>query len=147
ELYHSHTVFESRPGGSVTVIDLTHDYIDFSLRQAGIAPGDLARLGVVLDSFHGSAGPELMMALQKAGARVGPLRIIPDGAFPTGSPNPTSQGKMAAAVQRAAETDCQAVIGIDGDGDRIVFGDRRGILTAGFAFVPILRQCLAACPP
>src|SRR5690606_17213755 len=40
------------------------------------------------------------------------------------------------------EADCQAVIGVDGDGDRIVFGDRRGILTAGFAFVPILRACL-----
>jgi phosphomannomutase len=37
---------------------------------------------------------------------------------------------------------CHTVIGIDGDGDRIVFGDARGILTAGFVFIPILRACL-----
>jgi phosphomannomutase len=51
---------------------------------------------------------------------------------------------MKQAVELAAQRNCDAVIGIDGDGDRIVFGDRRGILTAGFAFVPILRTCLAA---
>jgi phosphomannomutase len=39
------------------------------------------------------------------------------------------------------------VIGVDGDGDRIVFGDRRGILTAGFAFVPILQTCLRGTTP
>jgi phosphomannomutase len=36
------------------------------------------------------------------------------------------------------------VIGVDGDGDRLVFGDRRGLLSAGFAFIPILEQGLAA---
>lgn len=39
------------------------------------------------------------------------------------------------------------MIGVDGDGDRIVFGDRRGILTAGFAFVPILQTCLRGTTP
>jgi phosphomannomutase len=104
----------------------------------------LKGLGVVMDAFHGSAGPEIYRALAQAGARVEALRLIPDGNFPTGSPNPTSQGKMKGAIALAAEKKCQAVIGIDGDGDRIVFGSSRGILTAGFAFVPILRACLAA---
>jgi phosphomannomutase len=107
-------------------------------------------VGVVLDAFNGSAGPEIIMALTKAGARVEPLRFVPDGNFPTGSPNPTSQGKMNNAVELARtrhrnEPDTAwTVIGIDGDGDRIVFGDHRGILTAGFAFVPILQTCLKA---
>jgi phosphomannomutase len=48
---------------------------------------------------------------------------------------------MNAAVAMAAEKRCQVVVGIDGDGDRIVFGSPRGILTAGFAFVPILKAC------
>ena len=34
------------------------------------------------------------------------------------------------------------MLGIDGDGDRIVFGDRRGVLSAGFVTVPILRALL-----
>jgi phosphomannomutase len=144
EIYHSRQTLEQRPGGRLTLLDLTHDYIDFSMKLAGIAPGALAGLGVVVDAFHGSCGPELVMALQKAGARVEPMRLIPHGQFPTGSPNPTSQGKMTAAQELAERADCQAVIGVDGDGDRIVFGDRSGVLTAGFAFVPILRTCLAA---
>ena len=144
EIYHSPQQFPAVAGGSLQLLDLTQDYIDFSLRQAGIKPGELAGLSVVLDAFHGSAGPELYLALNRAGVRVEPLRLIPNGDFPTGSPNPTSLGKMNAAVALAAEKNCDAVLGVDGDGDRIVFGDRRGILTAGFAFVPILRTCLAA---
>ena len=144
EIYHSPQQFPPVAGGSLRLLDLTREYVDFSLQQAGIKPGELKGLSVVLDAYHGSAGPELFMALEKAGVRVEPMRLIPNGDFPTGSPNPTSQGKMNAAVALAAEKNCDAVFGIDGDGDRIVFGDRRGILTAGFAFVPILQTCLTA---
>lgn len=143
ELYHTTAPIPDAPGGSLELVDLGREYIDFSMEQAGVLPGSLAGLRVVLDAFNGSAGPEIAMALARAGAHVEPMRLIPDGHFPTGSPNPTSQGKMNAAVALAGARDCHAVIGVDGDGDRIVFGDRRGILTAGFAFVPILQTCLA----
>jgi len=142
EIYHSAEQFPARGGGSLELLDLTRQYIDFSLAAAGVRDGDLSGLAVVLDAFNGSAGPEMFMALRRAGVRVEAIRLIPDGNFPTGSPNPTSQGKMNAAVTLAAERNCDAVIGIDGDGDRIVFGDRKGILTAGFAFIPILEACL-----
>ena len=144
QIYHSPEKAPPRAGGSLTLLDLTSEYIGFSMEQAGVKPASLKGLGVALDTFHGSAGPEIFRALVEAGARVEPLRLIPDGHFPTGSPNPTSQGKMKSAIALAAEKDCQAVIGIDGDGDRIVFGSPRGILTAGFAFVPILGACLEA---
>jgi phosphomannomutase len=142
DIYHSDATFGRMPGGTLRMVNLTREYIEFSMQQAGIAPGDLAGMSVVLDGLHGSAGPELLTALQWAGARVEPLRIVPDGNFPTGSPNPTSLGKMDNAVAFAAETDCIATIGLDGDGDRVVFGDRRGMLSAGFAAVPILRTCV-----
>ncbi|MGE5609623.1 MAG: hypothetical protein ACM359_10245, partial [Bacillota bacterium] len=77
------------------------------------------------------------------GFHVEPLCLIPNGDFPTGSPNPTSQGKMNNAVALAAQKHSDVVIGIDGDGDRIVFGSPRGILTAGFAFIPILQSELS----
>jgi phosphomannomutase len=143
EIYHSAQAAPAAEGASLELPDLAGEYIEFSLAQAGVKPGDLTGLSVVLDTFHGSAGPELYRALTLAGVRVEPRRMIPDGHFPSGSPNPTSQRKMNAAVALAGETNCHAVLGIDGDGDRIVFGDRRGILTAGFAFVPILRACLS----
>ena len=63
-------------------------------------------------------------------------------ALPNRFSQPHQPGKDERRVQLAAQKNCDAVFGIDGDGDRIVFGDRRGILTAGFAFVPILQTCL-----
>ena len=49
---------------------------------------------------------------------------------------------MDRAIQVAADENADVVLGIDGDGDRVVFGDRRGILSAGFVTVPILRTLL-----
>lgn len=144
ELYHSSETYPRAAGGSLTLLDLDREYIEYSMHLAGVKVGDLSGVAVVLDAFNGSCGPEMFRGLQTAGAAVTALRLVPDGNFPSGSPNPTSQGKMSDAVARAKETNAHAVIGIDGDGDRIVFGDDRGILTAGFAFIPILRQCLAA---
>jgi len=141
EIYHSAERFPDIAGGSLAVLDLAREYISFSLEAAGVKAGDLQGLTVVLDTFHGSAGPEIHQALTRAGVCVLPHRLAPNGEFPTGSPNPTSQGKMNAAVALAKQHQAHAVLGIDGDGDRIVFGDPRGILTAGFAFVPILKAC------
>jgi phosphomannomutase len=143
EIYHSDEAFPVVPGGELFLAsNPTGEYVDYSLDAAGVAAGELAGLTVVLDAYHGSAGPELWHALTKAGARVVPLRIVPNGEFPTGSPNPTSQGKMDRAIQVAAQENADVVLGVDGDGDRVVFGDRRGILTAGFVTVPILRTLL-----
>jgi len=143
ELYHSPAHLPKRTRGKLTLIDFAEEYLDFSLKTAGVAAGSLAGLSVVIDAFNGSCGPEILRVLERAGASVRALRLIPDGTFPTGSPNPTSQGKMDGAVALAKETNADLLIGIDGDGDRLVFGDGRGILTAGFAFVPVLKTCLA----
>ncbi len=142
ELYHSKAQPPHRARGRLTLIDFAEQYIDFSLETAGVKPGSLKGLSVVIDAFNGSCGPEMARVLERAGATARARRLIPDGTFPTGSPNPTSQGKMDGAVALAKETNADLVIGIDGDGDRLVFGDGRGILTAGFAFVPVLKSCL-----
>jgi len=145
EIYHSDQRFADIAGGELHLVKHpTAEFVEHSLSAAGVKPGELAGLAVVLDAFHGSAGPEIWQALTAAGVRVVPHRIIPNGQFLTGSPNPTSQGKMDAARELAqqANADVDVVLGIDGDGDRIVFGDRRGILAAGFVTVPILRTLL-----
>lgn len=143
EIYHSSDKFKTVDGGELHLVNNpTKEYVAYSLHAAGVKPGELAGLSIVLDAFHGSAGPEIWQALTEAGVRLLPLRLVPNGQFPTGSPNPTSQGKMEAAVALALRANADVVLGVDGDGDRIVFGDRRGILTAGFVTVPILRSLL-----
>lgn len=140
EIYHSN--FESNyvAGGDLNLIDHPgEDYINYAFNTANLKFGDLKGLHVVLDGLHGSSGPEVYQALRKSGAQVTALRLIPNGNFPTGSPNPTSQHKMDDAVNLAKKVNADLVIGLDGDGDRIVFGDSRGILNAGFATIPLLK--------
>ncbi|HEY4235220.1 MAG TPA: hypothetical protein VGM76_17445 [Lacipirellulaceae bacterium] len=145
EIYHSTEQFAAVGGGELHLIKHpTEEYVAYSLDAAGVERGELTGLTVVLDAFHGSAGPEIWRALMAAGARVLPLRWVPNGAFPTGSPNPTSQGKMDDAILLAQQSQAEVVLGVDGDGDRIVFGDRRGILSAGFVTLPVLRTLIAA---
>ena len=145
ELYHQEDfVLEKKDGGSLTVIqNPVDDYIHYTFQLAGMTNGGLQGLSIVLDTFNGSAGPELYRALVQAGIKVTPLRLVPNGAFPTGSPNPTSQNKMNAALELARQQNADLVIGIDGDGDRIVFGDQKGIFSAGFVTIPILKSVLA----
>ncbi|HUX20691.1 MAG TPA: hypothetical protein VMW69_05580 [Spirochaetia bacterium] len=138
EIYHGSERLPESAGGRLRLIDPAEDYIAASAVAAGVGAGELAGVEVVLDAFNGSAGSELYRALERAGARVHPLRLVPDGRFPTGAPNPTSQGKMADAVAEAQRIGSAVVIGVDGDGDRLVFGDRRGVLDAGFASIAIL---------
>lgn len=141
EIYHSKQKAPAVAGGSRTDVNCTADYLDYSMKQANLHAGQLAGLSVVLDGFNGSAGPELAEALKLAGVKVEPLRLEVDGNFPTGSPDPVGQGKMDNAVRVADQKGCQVVIGTDGDGDRLAFGDRRGTLSAGFVAIPILRAC------
>lgn len=143
ELYHSARASEPRARGSLTLVDLRESYIAYSAKIAGVTANSLAGLRVVLDTFHGSAGPELYRGLTWAGVEVIPRRLIPNGDFPTGSPNPTSHGKLTETIRLTEDVGAHVMIGVDGDGDRLVFGDRRGVLSAGFAFIPILEQGLA----
>lgn len=144
ELYHSASFISGKKeGGKLQIIsNPAEDYIRYTMELANVRQGDLEGLKIVLDTFNGSAGPELYRALTKCGAVVHPLRLVPNGEFPTGSPNPTSAGKMDSAVALAKKINADIVIGIDGDGDRIVFGDQEGIFSAGFVMIPILKTIL-----
>lgn len=139
EIYHGDETLTSSSKGSLKLCNFTDDYIRYGMERSVIREGSLRGLSVIIDSFHGSAGPEVFRALEDLGVQVTARNLIPDGRFPSGSPNPTSHGKMGPAVDMAKKLRPHVVIGIDGDGDRIVFGDHRGILNAGFAALPILK--------
>jgi len=144
ELYHQEDFkLKKCDGGSLTILHNPADeYIKYTLQLTNLEKGGLTGLTVILDTFNGSAGPELYRALVYAGVKVIPLRLTPNGEFPTGSPNPTSQNKMNPALELARQHNADLIIGIDGDGDRIVFGDQKGIFSAGFVMIPILKSIL-----
>ena len=145
EFYHQKDFqLEKKTGGTLSIIENpVNKYIEYTFQLAEIKENELAGLSVILDTFNGSAGPEIYRALVKAGVNVTPLRLVPNGDFPTGSPNPTSQNKMDTAVELAKKQNSDLVIGIDGDGDRMVFGDKNGVFSAGFVMIPILQSILS----
>ena len=138
EIYHSPQVLPTGLSGKLNIVNLTEEYIRYSIKAAGITENGLKGMHVILDAMSGSAGPEIFTVLGRCGSEVEPLRLIPDGTFPTGSPNPTSKGKMDRAIDLSKAKDGALIVGTDGDGDRLVFGDGRGILSAGFASAPVL---------
>lgn len=142
ELYHQPDfVLSEKEGGSLKLVENpVSAYLDYTFKLAGLEPNSLEGLSVILDCFNGSAGPEIYRGLVRAGVKVRPLRLVPNGEFPTGSPNPTSQNKMDHAIVLANQIGADLVLGIDGDGDRMVFGDRRGLFSAGFVTIPILQS-------
>ncbi|MCD6122742.1 MAG: hypothetical protein J7K04_12975 [Spirochaetales bacterium] len=148
EIYYSNEKLNLKLVGSPSrrrklfILNPVEEYINFSMEKAGVKPGSLSGINVVLNSFNGSAGPELYRAYKSAGINVYPLMLIPDGNFPAGAPNPISRGKMDSAVSKAGELKGSVAIGTDGDGDRVVFGDYRGTLNAGFASLPVLKALL-----
>jgi len=139
EIYHGdERVPVTKEKGELRLIDYQNEYITYSMRAAGVEPGSLSGIKVVLDGMNGSAGPEVFGAFHRAGIEIEPLNLIPDGLFPTGSPNPISLGKMKNNIEQAKKIGADAVIALDGDGDRIVFGTGDGLLSAGFAMVQVL---------
>jgi len=144
EIFHGGERLPARGHGRLHIVDVSGEYVDYSLRAAPVADGELDGISVVLEALNGAAGDEIYRALDRAGVDVTPLDLIPDGRFPLGAPNPTSHGKMDAAVAVAAAQEEGAVgplvIGVDGDGDRLVFGDGSGMLSAGFASIAVLRS-------
>jgi phosphomannomutase len=138
DIYHSGEKARCCSGGTLSLISERECYIATALSLAGLKPGALSGLSVALECLAGVAGPEIWRGLRDAGAGVEALNLVPDGTFPKGSPNPTSAGKMDEALALAKDRALSAVIGLDGDGDRIVFGDPAGILNAGFSVIPVL---------
>jgi len=140
EFYHSAARVDSRRHGEVIEWDVEEAYLDFALATAALPDGGLDGLGVAIDGFSGVAGPEFCRLLERAGARVRPRQVTPDGAFPDGPPNPTGIGRMDACRELVQESGSTVGIGLDGDGDRLVFCTAEQVLTAGFAFVAVLER-------
>lgn len=126
--------------GKLSLIQYSDDFIRDSMEWAGVAAGGLQGIKVVLDTLNGSAGTEVYRTLERTGVEITSLNLIVNGNFPFGAPNPVSEGKMKMAVKIAGEQTGTIVIGLDGDGDRIVFGDQDGLFSAGVSMVAVLTR-------
>jgi len=133
--------FNEKHEGQLKLINFANDYIKDSIAWAGLEKEELHGMNVILNPLNGSAGTEVYRTLEGLGVNITALNLIVNGNFPEGAPNPISEGRMDKAIKLAGKGTGTIVIGLDGDGDRIVFGDGNGLFSAGVAMISIL-TCL-----
>ena len=119
ELYESNVNFSSTTIGNCQIINDLDDYIDYSMRLAGVKEGSLSRMKFLMEFFSGSAGMEFALAFQKAGATVVYRNMIPDGYFKQGDPNPIIEKSISPTRKAMADSVFDMGFCFDGDGDRM----------------------------
>ncbi|MDT4761404.1 hypothetical protein [Sphaerochaeta sp. PS] len=109
----------NRKGGSVIPLNSLDQFIDYSMRLAGVSSDSLKGLPVVCDFLHGSYGLAVSRALTQCGVEGTYRHLIPNGDFPVGDPNPGIDSSMESTVAYLAESQKELCFAYDGDGDRM----------------------------
>jgi phosphomannomutase len=141
EFYTSGYTPERLVGGVIKHIDYLNDYISYSMRLAGINPGDLKGCRILMDFLHGAAGKEFIRAFTQAGAVIEHYHAKPDGSFPIGPPNPVVPQTIAEGLQALKEGDFQLGMFFDGDGDRLdIYSTDGALLSPSFNMSIIAKE-------
>jgi len=119
---------DSRELGKVRrIADAAGRYIEFCKNT--VPTGfSLAGMSLVVDCAHGAAYQVAPAVFAELGATVHALGVAPDGLNINDGVGSTDPAALAAAVQ---ERKADLGIGLDGDGDRVIFVDRHGRVVDG----------------
>ncbi len=127
--------------GTIRACEMLDDYVDYSMRLAGVEPGGLSGISVLHDYLFGAAGREMMLAFARAGADLAPLHFAPDGAFPLGDPNPVKQSVIREGIEALQSGRFDLGMFFDGDGDRIDMYHGDGTyVSSSFVYAAILPE-------
>lgn len=105
--------------GRTRVVQRGDEYIDYSMRLAGVGPGSLEGLRVYAEFLSGTAGADIITALDAAGAAYDLSHAVPDGFFPAGNPNPIEEKSVAPSREAVRKGNYDLGFCFDGDGDRM----------------------------
>lgn len=130
DLYLANAKVQGAARGKIWVINYMDRYIDYCMKLAGVGEGSLKGNRVMLEFLNGSAGTEVVLAFQRAGAEVEVRNLVPDGFFRMGDPNPVIESSIAPARESMREGNFDFGFCFDGDGDRVdmMAGDGQRIL-------------------
>ncbi len=119
ELYIEGRKAEKGKMGKLRIVNELDSFIDYSMKLAKVGEGDLKGMRILIETLNGSAGTELALAFQKAGADVEMRNVIPNGFFPHGDPNPIIESSIAPAREAMRSGKWDIGFCFDGDGDRM----------------------------
>lgn len=103
----------------LTVVNHLYDYIEYCMKLSGVKEGSLKGTRIMLEFLNGSAGTEMALAFQKAGADIDCRNVAPDGFFRQGDPNPIIEPSIAPARAAMRKGNFDFGFCFDGDGDRV----------------------------
>lgn len=109
--------------GIRTTRDIRADYI----RHVRTFARPLRPLKIVVDTANGCVGTLFLDAVAGLPIEIVPLFFEPDGRFPNHEPNPLKEENLAAIKAKMRETNADLGAAFDGDGDRCMFLDERGV--------------------
>ncbi len=138
------------PKGRIETLDIRDDYVRHLLPASWLCQSfahDVKPLSLVIDTAHGAVGTVLPQVLEKLPCRVERLFFEPDGRFPAHEPNPLNEATLADLKKALARTKADLGVAFDGDGDRCIFVDARGLrVRPDLVTGALAREVLASSP-
>lgn len=114
--------YKSGELGKITAKNIKKDYCDDLLKRIKLKK----KFKVLIDSGHGTTGIYAPVILKKSGCEVIGKNLKPDGRFPKGTPDPTSEEFMERVKNEVLKEKADCGLAFDGDGDRLGVVDEKG---------------------
>jgi phosphomannomutase len=122
--------------GKVTEKDIVDDWITHAL--SFVNAGNWAMYNVAIDAGNGMAGAIIPRLEPKVPLRVTPMYFELDGTFPNHIANPLIPENLVDLRVKIKETGADFGIAFDGDGDRAVLVDEKGVPVSGTVATAIM---------
>ena len=117
--------------GSIQKIDIRDDYLAFLKKYEQ----DYSTLNITIDYSNGMAG---LFSTRLFGEQVESIHAVPDGNFPAHEPNPLEPENQEQIKQAVLENKSDIGLIFDGDADRVMFIDEKGVFVSPDLIIALL---------
>ncbi len=128
---------DSSESGAVSTENVMNDWVEHALSFVG---DELRPLKIAVDAGNGMAGAVMPHVEQQTPLHITPLYFELDGSFPNHEANPMKEETMADLQRTVVEEQLDIGIAFDGDGDRMMLVDEKGVTVSGSVTCALLSE-------
>lgn len=136
---------ETAAEGKLARQELLNEYVSANLAQVAPVAG-VEKLKVVVDTGNGVSALMIQELFNRLPCTLVPLFFELDGTFPSHQPNPLVEENMRFLKAKILEEKADIGVGLDTDGDRLVFMDETGTMTNDVTIALLAKGFLASHP-